>query len=190
MQGSGTRAVMDIVERRHRVAQRYLQGEQQFEIAASLGLDRSVISRDLKAIRELWLEQIIEDYGDAKARELARIAHVEAEAWRGWARSQEPREVTLTEQSEGGDTPDAQGQVVARTPTRKASVRREGQVGQATFLATIQKCIDQRVEILGLKAPTHVRLDIDSLTTEQLWLLASGTPVEQVQQVALPMAQA
>ena len=190
MQGAGTRAVMDIIERRHLVAQRYLQGEQQFEIAASLGLDRSVISRDLKAMRELWLKQIVEHYDAAKARELAKIAMVEQEAWRSWHRSQEPREITVTEQSEGGEVAGPDGTLVPRSPTRKASIRREGQTGHPAYLTVIQKCIDQRVDILGLKAPTHIRLDLESLTTEQLWLLASGTPPEQVQQGQAPMAQA
>ena len=187
MQGAGTRAVMDIIERRHRVAQRYLQGEQQFEIAASLGLHRSVISRDLKAIRALWLEQSIESYDAAKARELAKIDRVEQEAWTSFFLSREPREVTITEQTEGGDMPDAQGQLVPRSPTRRASVRREGQVGQAVFLATIQKCIDQRVEILGLKPPTHVKVDLNDCTTEQLQRLARG---EQAERVMQPVAEA
>jgi hypothetical protein len=58
--------------------------------------------------------------------------------------------MTLTEATEGGEVFAPDGTLLPKSPTRKASVRREGQAGDPRFLERIQKCIDQRCAILGL----------------------------------------
>jgi hypothetical protein len=142
-----------VLERRHHVARLYLQGEQQYAIGRAVGVSQAQVSMDLAAIRGLWLASLVRDFDAKKAAELARIDLIETEAWAAWHRSQQPREVTFTEATEGGEVIEADGTRHAKAPTRKASMRREGQAGDARFLERIQKCIDQRCEILGLKAP-------------------------------------
>jgi transcriptional regulator with XRE-family HTH domain len=138
------------MERRHQIARRYLQGSMQSQIARELGVSQQQISYDLKAIRAAWLASLVRDFDEAKATELAKLDLLEHEAWSAWTRSQQPREMTLTEATEGGEIFAPDGTLRPKPPTRKASVRREGQAGDPRFLQVVQKCIDQRCAILGL----------------------------------------
>lgn len=165
-------------ERRQHVAARYLKGAMQSEIAREVGVTQSQVSLDLKALRQLWLASAVRDFDEAKAQELAKIDQIEIAAWRSFEKSLEPREITLTEGTEGGD----------RTPTRKASVRREGSAGDPRWLQVIQKCVDTRCQILGLFAPTRFRIDWEHLSEEQLLRLAAGDDPQQVVQHAIAEA--
>jgi hypothetical protein len=153
-----TAAVTTAWHRRQDVAQRYLRGEHQHEISRAVGVTQQQISLDLKAIRAEWLQSAIRDFDEAKSEQLAKIDLTEAEAWAAWERSKQPREVTLTEQTEG------------ERGSRKASVRREGRAGDPRFLERVQKCIEQRCTILGFGTPaasTVVNLQVNIKTTLQ-----------------------
>jgi hypothetical protein len=151
-------AVANAWHRREEVAQRYLRGENQYQIAEVVGVTQQQVSLDLKAIREAWLQSAIRDFDEAKSEQLAKIDVIEAEAWQAWERSRQPREVTLTEQTEG------------ERGSRKASVRREGRAGDPRFLERVQKCIEQRCTILGFGTPaasTVVNLQVNIKATLQ-----------------------
>ena len=145
-----------MTERRYLIAQRYLKGEMQSQIARTLGVTQQQISLDLKVIHRWWRESAIRDFDAAQAQELAKIDLLEQTAWEAWQRSIQPREITLTEQTEGGETYDAQGNPRPKPPTRKASMRKEGQVGDPRFLEQVYKCIERRCALLGLNAPQKV----------------------------------
>lgn len=128
-------------EHRHRqVAALYLQGKWQTEIAQLVGISQQQVSYDLKLLQKRWYQESIADIDQRKAIELQRIDKIECECWEAYERSKQPREVTVTEATKG---PYA---------TRKATRRLEGQVGDPRFLERIQKCIDQRCQILGIGA--------------------------------------
>ena len=148
-----------MLARREEVAARYLRGEHQYTIARAVGVSQVQVSHDLKAMRDLWLASSLRDFDTLKSEQLAKIDAVELEAWAAWLRSQQPREVSLTEQTEGGEVVGADGTSQPKRPTRKASMRREGQSGDPRFLAVIQKCIDQRCVILGLEAPLRINIE-------------------------------
>jgi hypothetical protein len=57
--------------------------------------------------------------------------------------SLKPREITVQEAVEG------------ERPTKKASIRKEGQAGDPRFLQIAQRCIDQRADLLGLSTATE-----------------------------------
>lgn len=160
-----SRETTEIAHRRQQVAERYLRGDYQTTIAQSLGVDTATISRDLKALRELWLTSAIRDFDAAKAQELAKIDEVERAAWSGWTRSQEDKEISFSEVGVKG--------------TRSGS-RSEGQSGNAAFLTTILTCIERRCAILGLDAPKRFSIKWDELTPEQEERLARGEPPEKV----------
>jgi hypothetical protein len=80
-------------QRRKQVAEMYLRGQTQWQIAHQMGVNQAQISRDLKVIRREWLNSAVQDFDARKAQELAKIDAVEAEAWTAWKRSQEPSEV-------------------------------------------------------------------------------------------------
>jgi hypothetical protein len=139
-----------VLERRQVVARLYLQGQMQSAISRAVGVSQGQVSYDLTAIRAAWLASLVRNFDEAKAKELAKLDLLEHEAWSAWMRSQQPREMTLTEATEGGEVLAPDGTLRPKPPTRKASVRREGQAGDPRFLERIQKCIDQRCAILGL----------------------------------------
>jgi hypothetical protein len=168
--------------RRAQVASRYLLGELQAAIAESFGVDQAQISRDLKIIRQQWLESAIRDFDAARAEELAKIDLVEREAWAAWARSQEEKEIaSQQEQHDPIVWDDAQGKPqITYKIKKRISMRKEGQAGAPAFLEVVLKCIAKRCEILGLDAPQRFTIRWEDLTPEQEDRLARGEPVEKV----------
>jgi hypothetical protein len=124
-----------ILERRKRVAARYIRGETQWEIARAFEVDQKTVSRDLAEIRKAWLEEAVKDVSEVKAKELARIDAAEEQAWRAWMKSQEDAH-TLRSRTRGTDD-----------ETVKVS---KGQAGDPRFLELILKCVQKRCEILGI----------------------------------------
>jgi predicted transcriptional regulator len=124
-----------VLERRKKVAARYVRGETQWEIARAFEVTQSTVSADLKAIRSAWLAEAVRDLSELKARELAKIDETEAQAWRAWTKSQENAEV-LRARMRGGNS-----------ETEKVS---KGQAGDPRFLELILKCVQKRCEILGI----------------------------------------
>jgi hypothetical protein len=168
-----TRHTTELLQRRHEVATRYLHGEQQYHIARAMGVSQSQISLDLKAIRAMWLASLVRDFDAMKSVELAKIDECERQFWSGWQRSLQPREVTLTEATEG------------EKPTRKASVRKEGQAGDPRFLDGVLRCVQQRCKILGLDVESQA---LKEMSTGMADLLAQARSDQGTPQA--PMAEA
>lgn len=165
-------------ENRYRqVAALYLQGKWQTEIATIVGTTQQQVSYDLKILQKRWYQESVADIAERKAIELQRVDKIEREAWEAWERSKQPREVTITEASEGTH------------PGRKATMRKEGQAGDPRFLVEIGKCVDRRVAILGIgareEALKHAGLGLAALLDE-----ARQQTVLPTTPLAPPMAQA
>lgn len=143
---SATSKKMAIAIRRKQVADAYLRGRTQAEIAVELGVNQATVSRDLQALREEWKRSALIDIDEAKARELAKIDAMEIEAWQAWERSQLDAEVELTKMQ--GTDPEKPGKLEKQR-------RIEGQVGDPRFLQIVQWCINKRCEILGINAPVR-----------------------------------
>lgn len=137
----GRRSNDQILKDRALTAELYLKGWQQNDIASEIGVDPSTITRDLQAIRKGWLESAQVDYGEAKAKELAKLDRMEREAWDAWEASKRPSQSVTKYSGEGRD--------VAIQTTQ--SIRE----GNPKHLQTIQWCIDQRCKILGLIVTRH-----------------------------------
>lgn len=127
------------------IAARYLRGESQYEIAAALGRNQSNISRALKLLQKRWGESSLFDFDQARAKELARIDHLERVAWDAWERSLEVKETTATEKSTRGQD----------TAGSRASIKKETRDGNPAFLDRVAWCITRRCALLGLDAPAR-----------------------------------
>jgi len=125
------------------IAERYLRGDYQADIARDLGISQQQVSYDLKVIRAEWLAASVRDFDAAKAQELAKIDQVEVEYWAAWKRSQEDKEIEFEESGPKG---------------RRSGSRTEGQAGAPAFLEGVLKCIERRCKILGLDAPDRHEL--------------------------------
>ena len=129
-----------------KVADMYLQGKRQHEIAEALGVAQSTVSNDLKTLRERWLESSLRDFDEAKAQELAKLDQLESTYWEAWFNSLGPER---TDKLKGPDTP-VEGVVLEREQVTKSSS------GNPMFLKGVRECIADRRKILGVDAPTKV----------------------------------
>jgi hypothetical protein len=68
-------------ERRARVVQGYIQGKTLTRIAEEEGINVSIISRDLKAVRQHWQENNLLALDEYKNKELTRLDTIEMEFW-------------------------------------------------------------------------------------------------------------
>ena len=143
-----TRKKTELAMRRQQVAEMYLRGKYQTDIASEMNVNQATISRDLAELRKEWLDRSINHIDQRKAIELAKIDQLEITYWDAWERSKEDSE---TETVEKIGKADKDGKP---TPDRiKQNKRKEGQTGNPSFLAGVQWCINKRCEILGLDAP-------------------------------------
>jgi len=135
---------VEIAKRRREIADKYLRGVTQWDIAIELGVNQSTISRDLQALQKEWLASSLANLTQAKALELAKVDRLEREYWDAWERSKRTSENSITERIDGD---------IAKI---KVLLAKESQVGDPRFLAGVEKCINKRCEILGLDAPKRV----------------------------------
>jgi hypothetical protein len=132
-------------QRRTLVARLYLQQRTQMEIARQVGVNQGTVSRDLLAIQAEWQRERLDDFAQAKFRELARIDQLEREYWEAWERSCQKLEQTLQEKT------------TAPTGDRlKAGTRTEGRDGNAEFLRGVERCIELRCKIIGAFAAVKI----------------------------------
>jgi len=71
-------------KRRADVARLYLQGLNQVEIAAKLGVAQSTVSEDLKRIRKGWKDSQRDDVKTLQAMALEKIRLIARAAWEEW----------------------------------------------------------------------------------------------------------
>jgi predicted transcriptional regulator len=145
-----SRKIAIITVRRRIVADLYLHGKTQWEIAGLCGTNQATISRDLKALRAEWLKASVWDVNELIGRELMKIDYLEQEYIAAWDRSKGRKEITATERTDAGNA-----------QRGKASVRHEDRDGNPAFLQGIQWCIEKRCKLLGLDAPAPARMDAD-----------------------------
>ena len=143
------RGTAQIARDRRRIADLYLQGWLQADIAEKVGINQSTVSRDLKALYKQWLAESLVDFNAAKAKELAKIDALERTYHIAWIRSCEDAETTRQEGSRAG--------------VDKIVKTAKGQAGDPRFLTGIQWCIERRCKIMGIDAPTKMDLRINEL---------------------------
>jgi hypothetical protein len=160
------------LDRRKRAASLYLQGLPQWQIARDLGIAQGTVSKDLAIIREEWKASALTDFDEKKARELAKIDHIEEVAWAAWERSCEDAEVrhSKTEQVPGGAGVMAPIKVVEETTAK-------GQSGNPAFLERVSWCVEARLKILGLLKSD--KLDVNAVVNlpPDFWDRIAARPV-------------
>jgi hypothetical protein len=125
------------------VADLYLQGELQVDIAKVIGRDQTTVSTHLAAIRQEWLDSSLRDFDEVKSQELAKLDKLEREYYGGWLRSQED---VVTVKDETSENP-------------KTVVTTKSQAGDSRFLDGVERCVARRCKILGFDAPSKTELE-------------------------------
>jgi len=131
------------------VADLYLSGTIQAEIAEQLEVNQSTISRDLKSLRKAWLASALVAIDKAKAQELAKIDRLEREYWTAWVRS-----CGDTETVKQRGKPGSKG--ISTDSIEKTS---KEQSGDPRFLAGVQWCIERRCKLFGLDEPQEFNVN-------------------------------
>jgi hypothetical protein len=142
-----------LVHRRRQIADMYLKGRTQMEIAGQLAVSQMTVSRDLAIVEAEWRKESIIEFERSRLRELQKLELVEREAWDAWQRSQNPASAaTITDGKTGQHS-------------RKSL---KHQYGDPRFLDQVNKCITQRCILLGLQpaAPLEGNGD-DSISLEE-----------------------
>lgn len=145
------------LKRQHRVADLYLAGKTQWEIADLVGITQGTVSKDLAAIRTAWLASAVRDFDAIKSEQLAKIDRVEVIAWAAWERSCKDAETRRVESISGRTVrvTEKTGKHTTKTtteklpPLEKASKSSVGQSGDPRFLDRIAWCVETRLKLIG-----------------------------------------
>lgn len=161
--GPGRRNKPDAVAaRRVKVAQMYLRGAWQSDIAAEVGVSQGQVSQDLKAIRSEWRQARVATFEEKVEEELAKVDNLEREYWQAWEKSKSDYSKKSIKKKGSAEKPTSLERVDTEVIT----------MGDPRFLAGIQWCINKRCEILGLDAPKklehsgHIGKTDDELAAE------------------------
>ena len=139
-----------VVGRRALVSGMLIRRVTQGKIAKALGVSRMTNVKDVKAIEAEWRDDMMANVTSIKARELAELSAVEAEAWQGFQRSH-PK-----------TAPVVKGQPIPPQPP-----------GDPKWLKVILDVKKRRSDLLGLDAPIEVRhgladMDLRAMSDDEL----------------------
>ena len=127
------------------IARMILQGKTHQEIANFLELDRSMISREVKLIRDEWKASSLRDFDEARGERIAELELVKAELWESWQQSKQQKQTTLKEQIDSLDGGTDEGEKRTKVATRHQSA-----TGDAIYLSGVVNCIKEQSKLLGL----------------------------------------
>jgi hypothetical protein len=124
-----TKDILEAKENEEKITQR--------ELAEKYNVSMPLIGRSIKRSSSMWRESNIRDFDELVQKELAMLNYLEEEAIQAWRRSQKDSESYSEETNEHGEY-----------KTKKTV---KGEVGDVKFLAQINRCIAQRIKLLGLE---------------------------------------
>ena len=123
-----------------KVAALFCQRVPQYKIAEQLGVDRSMISYDMRILMKRWAKASTGKIDEWKARELERINHMEETYWQAWLDSCKVGVKVSKEKKISGIV------VTTRQEIESPS-------GDPRHLAGVQWCVERRAKMLGLDTP-------------------------------------
>jgi len=141
------RTLDEILRDRSEIAKLRLEGLTQAQISERLGrlrdytLSPQTIAIELKAVRDEWLNQSIDNYDQTRLIELSRLDEEEAIAIGAWYRSTQPRKKERTRTGTNDGKPFEE--FMQETETRD---------GNPAFLQRLESIRQRRCAILGFNA--------------------------------------
>jgi transposase len=181
-------------QRRKKVANWYCEGVDQCEMAQRLGVSDATISTDLRFIRDEWLALALVDFNDAKARQLAKIDHLEEVTWMAWYRSTEDAQTTSKKVEEALRNAQDEKIKLRGKPTllpirSTLEIKTMGRNGDVRFLQQIAWCIEMRLKLMGLLKEDKgvgvvVQINWDEM--HKLGVRTSEEIEQKIAQAALP----
>lgn len=148
------------------ITKRYLRGESQRAIGETLGISRQSVTLAVKQVREAWVTEYLTEWDAHRAKELARIDHLEQEYWEAWERSKK----VSNERTQQMKIDEKTGQPFVAGVVMQTDER----TGETRYLQGIQWCIDQRCKILGFYAPQRTMAMVSGLDGASVTSTAGG----------------
>ena len=132
-----------------KIANLYVRGNTIVEISKDLVLNQSFVSICLKEIRKKWLVNQVQNYNELKAKELEKLDALERELWESWNKSKKGINKKTTSKlrratARGDFDEDLDSNEFTDIP------------GDPRYLEGVQKCIAQRIKLLGLEEATKI----------------------------------
>jgi hypothetical protein len=168
-----------------RTSELYLKQWRQIDIAKEMGVTQQQISWDIKEIRARWLAAQINNMNEIKSRELDRIDSLEREYWMAWEKSKgrkfdhlpsmNPKPKRRKKGNGGvldqvaGVMDEMENMNPKPEPVSDSVLITENPHGDPRYLTGVQWCINRRLVLLGLDAPTKSNSGVDptSVSDEQ-----------------------
>lgn len=150
---------VDRAARRAQVSELYLKGQTQAQIATQFGVSQVTISRDLAYIQNEWVKQSMALVTAQKAKELAKIDHLERTYWTQYAASLEPLRKVVRTAVPGQDNNSPATVSIVTTTTER--------LGSMSALNGVQWCIEQRCKIMGIASSKVEITWRETVTPEQ-----------------------
>ena len=128
---------------RDQVSALVLKGMTTRQIAEKVGISQRTVVRDIQHLQAQWREKALEAIDQVKARELASLDIMEAEAWDAYNRSKQDYTKKVVE-----DKPTGKG--------RSARIETGSQHGDPRLFNVILSIKERRAKLLGMDAPTKI----------------------------------
>lgn len=142
----------EMANRQAQIAKMYLEGKTQLEISVICKCSVGTVNRDLQILQKNWVESASADISEMKARELAKLDRLEAQAWESFFQSRK-----TTEKGSGKRRPP---QKPSDEPKESHSEFKKDIItaGDPRFLTIVADCIEKRCRIIGIDAPGKIEL--------------------------------
>lgn len=148
-------------ERLEKIADLYLRGKSFRTIAELAGISLAQTQRDVALCKKEWAKTTSLGIQNLASKEFARIDRIEAEAWRGWERSQ-AKQIERSKEVIDGET----------GRTTKNLKRSKQPVGDAGFLTIALGCVNQRIRLMDLLKTTVA--DSDDIIVEAVEVIVQN----------------
>lgn len=143
----------EIAHRRDKVATMYLRGHTQQAIADECDVSVGTINRDLQELNKKWVASADAAVDERKAKELAKLDALEAQAWESFFSS-----MKTVEKGQGKRKTPAQKRGAKPKESLSQFVKEIESAGDPRFLNIVENCIERRCRIIGIDAPGKVEL--------------------------------
>ena len=174
----GNRTVYTEAQMEHRlyeVQQMYfVDNMTQEEIADTLGVSQPQVSKYVNKLKDRWRHQSDLNVNEALQKELVLINLIQSEYFQGWqlskqeiSRTREEFEILgAVEQDSGADilvqdTVEGEATIGALVKSKVVVTKGDG-AGNPAFLQGVERMIDKRVQLLGIKPSEKVELAVKS----------------------------
>lgn len=144
-----------LMKRRVEVAEMYLSGHSQVQIAEKMDVSVNTVAKDLHEIRRVWVSRMEAVFEERKAQELAKIDRLEQVAWeayersRGKCRSVRTRNERIRQSVPGRGGRTGTARMVPMKEVKEETVK-DREEGDPRFLEQVSWCIETRLRLMGL----------------------------------------